>query len=224
MEPKVSRRSISSKFAIEAAKNHPLYKCETSSYFCGEYGRLSDNNPNYDMLERLIPNQKTLEIQVTKYELPSLEYLHTDFLGFISCIFDIEVNIVIGLDKGYSTMTVQHYETNIVHQVFFSQWIILLFLFLHVYPHLVIPIQILLLMQLFSFSCTEICCNVWTLCIVYSLQSINTILAWFAMIVWIIAFIQYLKFDMTNRLLAASIHKLVKNETIRIENNDLIIL
>jgi hypothetical protein len=224
MEPKVSRRSISAECAIKASSKHAIYKCETSSYFCAEYGRGSNNHPNFEMLERLVPNQKTLEIQVTSYTLPSLSYIHTDFLGFISCIFDTEVNIVIGLDKGYTTMTVQHYETNIVHQVFFSQWVIFLFLFLDVYPHLVIPIQLVLLLKLISFSYTKIGCNFLTLCILYYLQSINTILAWFAILGWIVCFIRYLQFDMTNRLLAAAIHKLVKNETIRIENNDFIIL
>jgi hypothetical protein len=234
MEPKISLRSFAPKKAITISKMYPTYKCEASSYYCAEYGRWDNESPNFEMLQRLIPNQKTMEIQIKKIQFPSLLYIHTDFIGFISCFFDMEVNIVIGLDQGYKTVSVSHFESEVIDKLCFSHWVILLFFFQ--YPW-IMPTQILLLMHIFLFdvnvdksvlrnrSYTDVIsdniitwCIISSLCVVYYLDSI------FAIIIWSICVIEYLKYHMTNRLIAAAIHRLVKHETIRIENDNLIIL
>jgi hypothetical protein len=222
MEPKILLRSVMPKKAITISKMYPAYKCEASSYYCAEYGRWNDNSTNYEMLQRLIPNQKTIEMQIKKIQFPSLSYIHTDFIGFISCLFDKEVNVVIGLDQGYKTVSASHYESEVIHQLCFSHWVLLLFFF----QSWIIPLQIVLLMKIFCLDLTFnvfsdnvlTWCIITSLCIVYYLDSI------FAIFFWSICFIQYLEYYMTNRLIAAVMHKLVKHETIRIENDNLIIL
>ncbi len=222
MEPNISFRSISSQFAIEVSEIHTKYKCESSSYFCSEYGRWSQESPIYEMLERLIPNQKTIEIRITKYNIPSISFLHGDFIGFVSCFFDIEANIVIGLEKGYETITTNHYETYIVHQVFFCQWIIFLFVFLNPF---IILIQIVCIVKLFEkLNALELWCIIISLFMLYNLSSMCYIACICGIMTWIGCFIRYLQYDMTNRLIAAAMHKLVKNETIKIQDNNVIIL
>lgn len=223
MEPQISTRSISSKMAVKTSKKYLKYKCPYSSYYCAEYGRWSKDSANFDMLERLIPHQKTIECQITKVQ-PNF---NLNFLSFISCIFDTSVDIVVGLEEGYTVVSTQHYESEIVHQVFFCQWVIVLnLLFLFTNPNwqiIIIFIQISLLKQTFRAFNRSLFLFIFVLFSLWLGQP-QAVTITMEMILWVVLFIYYVQHDMTDRLIAAAIHKLVKDETLRIVDDDIIIL